>query len=134
MKFQRIQDLRIDNDLTIKEISAMLDLHRDVYSRYEKGIRDFPIDILIKLADIYHCSIDYLVGRVDTQNRLFFIIYAYFFPRSSLMIFPSYTTVTTAISATVTRLYPLLICTPAASQILVNKRLSTKISLTARTI
>ena len=59
MKFQRIQDLRIDNDLTIKEIS--------VYSRYEKGLRDFPIDILIKLADIYHCSIDYLVGRVDTK-------------------------------------------------------------------
>ena len=56
MKFQRIQDLRIDNDLTIKEISAMLGLHRDVYSRYEKGLRDFPIDILIKLADIYHCS------------------------------------------------------------------------------
>ena len=54
MKFQRIQDLRIDNDLTIKEISAMLGLHRDVYSRYEKGLRDFPIDILIKLADIYH--------------------------------------------------------------------------------
>ena len=55
------------NDLTIKEISAMLGLHRDVYSRYEKGLRDFPIDILIKLADIYHCSIDYLVGRVDTK-------------------------------------------------------------------
>ena len=34
MKFQRIQDLRIDNDLTIKEISAMLGLHRDVYSRF----------------------------------------------------------------------------------------------------
>ena len=63
MKFQRIQDLRIDNDLTIKEISAMLGLHRDVYSRYEKGLRDFPIE----LADIYHCSIDYLVGRVDTK-------------------------------------------------------------------
>ena len=50
-----------------KEISAMLGLHRDVYSRYEKGLRDFPIDILIKLADTYHCSIDYLVGRVDTK-------------------------------------------------------------------
>ena len=67
MKFQRIQDLRIDNDLTIKEISAMLGLHRDVYSRYEKGLRDFPIDILIKLADIYHCSSEYLVGRGDTK-------------------------------------------------------------------
>lgn len=63
MKFQRIQDLRIDHDLTIKELSSILGLHRDVYARYEKGLRDFPIDILIKLADYYNCSIDYLVGR-----------------------------------------------------------------------
>ena len=65
MKFQRIQDLRIDNDLTIKEVSFYLGLHRDVYSRYEKGTRDFPIDILIKLADYYGCSLDYLVGRTN---------------------------------------------------------------------
>lgn len=67
MKFQRIQDLRIDNDITIKEISAQLGLHRDVYSRYERGLRDFPVDILIKLADFYNCSIDYLVNRTDVK-------------------------------------------------------------------
>ncbi len=68
MKFQRIQDLRVDNDLTIKTISEYLGLHRDVYARYEKGIRDFPIDILIKLANFYDCSIDYLVGRTDKKE------------------------------------------------------------------
>lgn len=68
MKFQRIQDLRIDHDITIKELSSSLNLHRDVYSRYERGVRDFPIDILIKLADFYNCSIDYLVGRSDYKN------------------------------------------------------------------
>lgn len=67
MKFQRIEDLRNDNDLTIKELSAKLGLHRDVYSRYEKGTRDFPIDILIQLADIFDCSLDYLVGRTDKK-------------------------------------------------------------------
>lgn len=67
MKFQRIQDLRIDNDLTIKQISGILNLHRDVYSRYERGVRDFPIDIIMKLADYYDCSVDYLLGR--TENR-----------------------------------------------------------------
>ena len=51
MKFQRIQDLRNDNDISIKKISVDLGLHRDVYSRYEKGVRDFPIDILIKIAN-----------------------------------------------------------------------------------
>lgn len=68
MKFQRIQDLRIDNDITIKDMSAYLKLHRDVYARYEKGIREFPIDILIKLADYYNCSVDYLLGRTDKKE------------------------------------------------------------------
>lgn len=68
MKFQRIQNIRIDNDITIKELSNILGLHRDVYSRYERGVRDFPIDILIKLADFYDCSIDYLVGRTEQKN------------------------------------------------------------------
>ena len=44
MKYQRIEDMRTDQDLTIKEISALLECNRDVYSRYEKGIRDIPID------------------------------------------------------------------------------------------
>ena len=68
MKFQRIQDLRIDNDITIKELSSILGIHRDVYSRYERGVRDFPIDILIKLAEFYNCSIDYLVGRTNIKD------------------------------------------------------------------
>ena len=68
MKFQRIEDLRIDHDITIKTIAAESGLHRDVYARYEKGIRDFPIDILWKLADYYDCSIDYLVGRTNERQ------------------------------------------------------------------
>ena len=42
MKYQRIEDMRIDQDLTIKEISALLECNRDVYSRYEKGIPRHP--------------------------------------------------------------------------------------------
>lgn len=68
MYFPRIYELRTDNDITIKEISAHLRLHRDVYSRYEKGMRDFPIDILIKLADYYDCSVDYLIGRTNNYK------------------------------------------------------------------
>lgn len=68
MKYQRIQDLRIDSDITIKDLSAYLGLHRDVYARYEKGLRDFPTDILIKLADYYGCSVDYLLGRTPKKE------------------------------------------------------------------
>lgn len=69
LKFQRIEDLRIDNDITIKELSSILGMHRDVYSRYERGVRDFPIDVLIKLAEFYDCSVDYLVGREEPKKE-----------------------------------------------------------------
>lgn len=68
MKYERIQNLRTDNDLTIKTISAEIGLHRDVYARYEKGLRDVPTDVLIKLADYYNVSVDYLLGRTNNKE------------------------------------------------------------------
>ena len=68
MKIQRIQRLRIDNDITIKDISTILGLQRDVYVRCEKGLRDFPVDVIIKLADYYNVSIDYLLERTDKKD------------------------------------------------------------------
>lgn len=76
MKYQRIEDMRIDQDLTIKEISALLECNRDVYSRYEKGIRDIPIDYVIRLARFYDCSVDYLLSVSSKENSAinFFIV------------------------------------------------------------
>lgn len=68
MKFQHIEDIRTDNDKTIKEISEYLGLNRDVYSRYEKGKRQFPVDIIIKLAEFYDCTTDYLLGLTDDKG------------------------------------------------------------------
>ena len=68
MKYERIQNLRTDNDLTIKAISAEIGLHRDVYARYEKGLRDVPTDVLIRLADYYDVSVDYLLGRTNKKE------------------------------------------------------------------
>lgn len=68
MKFQRIEDLRIDNDISIKEISEYLGLNRDVYARYEKGKRQFPVDIIIKLAEYYNCTTDFLLGLSDEKR------------------------------------------------------------------
>lgn len=65
MYFKRIEDLRIDHDLTQQNVTDYLDVQREVYRRYEKGTRTIPIDLLIKLADYYHTSIDYLVGRTN---------------------------------------------------------------------
>ncbi|MBP3384476.1 MAG: helix-turn-helix transcriptional regulator [Firmicutes bacterium] len=68
MHFQRLEDLRIDNDNTQAEIADYLGCQREVYRRYEKGTRQIPADLLIKLAVYYNVSIDYLVGLTNTKK------------------------------------------------------------------
>ena len=62
MRWQRVEDLRIDNDLTQQDIADILHCQREVYRRYEKGIRELPLSYAIILAKFYHVSLDYLVG------------------------------------------------------------------------
>lgn len=68
MFFQRLEDLRIDHDLTQDDVAKLLGCQREVYRRYEKGTRTIPVDFLIKLADYYGVSVDYLVGRTKSKN------------------------------------------------------------------
>lgn len=63
----RIKDLREDNDLTQKQVSEYLMCDQSLYSKYERGVREIPLSLVIKLADLYKVSIDYLVGRSDTK-------------------------------------------------------------------
>lgn len=65
MYFQRLEDLRVDHDKTQIEIAEYLNMGRNVYWRYEKGIREIPTWAVIKLADFYDVSTDYLLGRTD---------------------------------------------------------------------
>ena len=67
--FQRIRDLREDNDLKQRQLAEMLNCSQQVYSNYELGQRDIPTDILIKLADFYKVSIDYLLGQTNNPKR-----------------------------------------------------------------
>ena len=68
MYFKRLADLRIDHDLSQKQVSTILNMHPTVYSRYERGYREMPTWAIIKLADFYETSIDYLVGRTDNPS------------------------------------------------------------------
>lgn len=70
MKFQRIQDLRIDSDLSQKKICEILHISQRSYSHYETGSRNIPIEMLIRLADYYDTTIDYLVGRTDNKEPI----------------------------------------------------------------
>ena len=65
MTFPRIRDLREDHDLLQKTLANYLQCSQVTYSRYELGQRTIPPEILIKLADYYHTSTDYLLGRTD---------------------------------------------------------------------
>ncbi len=65
MFFKRLYDLRIDNDLTQKQVADYLLCNRQVYSRYERGLREIPVSMLIKLADLYKTSVDYILGKTD---------------------------------------------------------------------
>ena len=70
MKFQRIQDLRIDSDLSQKKIGEIIHISQRSYSHYETGSRNIPIEMLIRLADYYDTTIDYLVGRTDNKEPI----------------------------------------------------------------
>ena len=66
--FRRIEDLRSDNDKTQRWVAGYLHMNLEVYRRYEKGLREIPVWALVKLAELYHTSTDYLLGRTDNPS------------------------------------------------------------------
>lgn len=67
MKITRIRDLREDSDKKQKELAQYLSVDQSTYSDYENGRINVPIEQLIKIAEYYDVSIDFIVGR--TNNR-----------------------------------------------------------------
>ena len=63
----RIRDLREDNDITQKQIAEYLSIKQNTYSQYENGIRQIPIDLLIKLSLFYNVSVDYILELTDVK-------------------------------------------------------------------
>ncbi|MBR6413513.1 MAG: helix-turn-helix transcriptional regulator [Oscillospiraceae bacterium] len=64
----KLRDLREDNDLTQAALAAMLQVHQTTYSDYERGNLNVPISVLDRLADYYHVSVDYLLGRTSVME------------------------------------------------------------------
>ena len=65
--FVRIRNLREDNDLTQKQVSEYLFCDQSLYSKYERGLREVPVNIIIKLAKLYKTSTDYILGLIDEK-------------------------------------------------------------------
>ena len=68
MEIKRMRDLREDSDRTQMNIADLLNMHRSVYRRYESGERETPAWVVVKLADYYNVSTDYLLGRTDQRT------------------------------------------------------------------
>lgn len=67
--YPRLKDLREDHDLSQECVANYLQMKQPQYSRYERGLRDIPTDILIRLAKLYNTSTDYILGLTDDINK-----------------------------------------------------------------
>lgn len=64
----RLRDLREDRDLTRQQLAELLQVHQTTYSDYELGKLNIPVGVLHRLADYYHVSVDYLLGRTGVKT------------------------------------------------------------------
>ena len=67
MKIRKLRELRVINEISQKRMAEILNVTQQTYSNYEKSITEIPIDILIKFADYFEVSIDFILDR-DTSN------------------------------------------------------------------
>ena len=68
MFFKRLKDLREDNDMKQVQIAEFLGIQQTVYSRYERGAQNIPLEHLLFLADYYNVSTDFILGRTDNPK------------------------------------------------------------------
>lgn len=68
MYLRRLKDLREDADMRQADIASILGIAQTVYSRYERGFQTIPLEHLIKLADYYNVSLDYLTERTQRKT------------------------------------------------------------------
>lgn len=58
----RLKNLRISNGYTQSDVALILNIRQEQYSKYESGVHQLPIHLLIKLCKIYKTSADYVLG------------------------------------------------------------------------
>ncbi|MBE6768058.1 MAG: helix-turn-helix transcriptional regulator [Ruminococcaceae bacterium] len=68
MPFKNLRAIREDRDIKQKDIAKILNVSQNTYSQYETGVISLTAEVLIKLADHYHVSIDYLLDRTNNPH------------------------------------------------------------------
>lgn len=65
---RRLKQCRIEKGLTQREVAIYCDITEKAYQNYELMTREPKLEVLLKIADVFHVSIDYLVGRTDKRQ------------------------------------------------------------------
>ena len=68
MQFRNLRGIREDRDLKQKDIAKILNVSQNTYSQYETGVISLTAEVLIKLADYYQVSVDFLLDRTNDPN------------------------------------------------------------------
>lgn len=68
MKYENIRKLRIDRGYTQKQVGEYLGISQNTYSQYEIGVLNYPVDVVIRLANLYGVSTDYLLGLTNEKQ------------------------------------------------------------------
>ena len=68
MQFKNLRGIREDRDIRQKDVAYYLNVSQNTYSQYETGVISITAEILIKLADFYNVSIDYLLDRTNNPT------------------------------------------------------------------
>ena len=68
LRYERIRDLRVDRELTQKAVADYLHVKQNTYCQYETGVINYPLDIVVRLAEFYDVSVDYLVELTDEPS------------------------------------------------------------------
>ena len=68
--YPRLRELRVAAGMNQPEIADLLDMQQNQYSRYERGERELPMHLFVKLSSHYNVSLDYMVGLSDKKERV----------------------------------------------------------------
>lgn len=70
MQYKKLKEIREDRDIKQKEIAKYLNVSQNTYSQYETGVISITADVLVKLANYYNVSVDYLLDRTNNPKLL----------------------------------------------------------------
>ncbi len=70
MQFKNLRGIREDRDIKQKDIAKILNVSQNTYSQYETGVISLTAEVLIKLADYYGVSVDYLLDRTNNPKKI----------------------------------------------------------------